>query len=79
MQRGLIAEHSRQHGVAAARPSPKGGECATYRLAEATTDTDTVPVRRRITVRTGHFLTTHGGDPPAGGCTVVGTCMGASS
>ena len=49
-----------QHRVAAARLGVQGGECAAYRLAQAAADTDTVPVRLRIVVRTGHFLTTRG-------------------
>ena len=55
VERGLVAQRSRQHGVAAARPSPKGRERGAHRLAQAAADTDTVPVRRRIVACTGHF------------------------
>ena len=75
MQRRAVAERPGQHGIAAARPGLQGGECAAYRLAQAAADTDAVPVRRRVVACAGHLLTAHRGDPSAGGCTVVGTCM----
>jgi hypothetical protein len=75
VERGLVAERSRQHSVAAARPSLEGGERGAHRLAQATADADTVPVRRRVAVCTGHILTDPRSEPPAGGCTVIGTCM----
>jgi hypothetical protein len=75
----LVAERSRQHGVAAARPSLEGGERAAHHLAQTTADADadTVPVRRRVVVCTGHILTDPRSEPPAGGRTVIGTCMAA--
>ena len=60
VERGPVAQRPGQHRVAAARLSLQGGECAAYRLAQAAADTDTVPVRLWIVVRTGHFLTTYG-------------------
>src|SRR5262249_22299136 len=69
-----VRQRPGQYGVAAARPGLQGGECGAYRLAQVAADADTVPVRRRVVGCAGHVLTTRGGDPPAGGCTVVGTC-----
>ena len=63
MQRGAIREGSRQHGITAAPLSLQGRERGAYRLTQAATDTDTVPVRGRITARTGHVLTTHAAGP----------------
>src|SRR6516162_10123000 len=75
VQRGAVRQRPGQHGVAAAGPGLQGGERAARRLAQVAADPDPVPVRRRVVACTGHVLTTGRGDPPAGGGTVVGTCM----
>src|SRR5215510_3391322 len=76
IQRGAVGERPGQHGVAAAGLSLQGGERGAYRLAQAAADTDPVPVRRPIGAGTGHVLTTHAVNRPAGGSTVTGTCTG---
>ena len=74
VQRRAVRQRPGQHGVAAARPGLQGGERAAYRLAQVAADADAVPLRRVVGCA-GHVLTTGRGDPPAGGGTVVGTCM----
>lgn len=54
IERSLVGEHARQHGVATPRPGLEGGECGAERLAQAAADTDLVAMRLRIAVRTGH-------------------------
>src|SRR5215475_11742818 len=75
VQRRAVRQRPGQHGVAAARPGLQGGECGAYRLAQVAADADPVPVRRRVVACAGHWLTTHGGDPSAGGGTAVRACM----
>ena len=74
VQRSAVGKRPGQQGVAATRLSLQGKEGGAYRLAQASADTDTEPVRLRIIVCTGHFLTAHEVNRPAGGCTVIGTC-----
>src|SRR6516225_5718176 len=77
VQRGAVRQRPGQHGVAAARTGLQGGECGAYGRAQAAADTDTDTVRRRVVGCAGHLLTTRRGESSAGGCTVVGTSMGA--
>jgi len=79
IQRGAVGERPGQHSVAAAGLSLQGRERGAYRLAQAAADTDPVPVRRPISVGTGHVLTMHAVNRPAGGSTVIGTCTGDPS
>jgi len=79
IQRGAAGERPGQHGVATAGPRLQGRERGAYRLAQAAADTDPVPVRRPISVGTGHILTTHPVNRPAGGSTVIRTCTGDPS
>src|SRR5215471_2659747 len=65
IQRGAVGQRPGQHGVAAAGLRLQGGERGADRLAQAAADTDPVPVRRLISVGTGHGLTTHPVDRPA--------------
>jgi hypothetical protein len=78
IQRGAVGERPGQHGVAAAGLSLQGRERGADRLAQAAADTDAVPVRRPISVGTGHGLTTHV-NRSAGGRMVTGTCTGDPS
>src|SRR5215470_8768763 len=77
VQRGAVGQRPGQHGVAAAGLSLQGRERGAYRLAQAAADTDPVPVRRPVSAGTGHILTTHPVNRPAGGSTAIGTCTGA--
>src|SRR5690348_6435705 len=79
IQRGAVGERPGQYGVAAAGLSLQGRERGAYRFAQAAADTDAVPVRRPISVGTGHVFTTHAVNRPAGGSTVIGTCTDAPS
>src|SRR5215468_9759481 len=75
IQRGAVGQRPGQHGVAAARPGLQGRERRAYRLAQAAADTDAVPAGGPA-VGTGHGLTAHAVNRPAGGSTVIGTCTG---
>src|SRR5215470_12535695 len=76
IQRGAVGQRPGQHGVAAAGLGLQGRECGAYRLAQAAADTDAIPVGRPVGVGTGHGLTPHTLNRPAGGSTVTGTGTG---
>jgi hypothetical protein len=65
-----------QHSVAAAGPSLQCRKSGAHRLAQEAANTDAGPVSRPIGVGTGHILTTHAVNQPAGGSTVTGICTG---
>ncbi len=54
VNRGLIGQHSRQHGVAAVHLGPQGGKRRTDRLAEPTADTDLVQLRLGLALLPSH-------------------------
>ena len=65
VQRSLVGQCSRQHGVLVPCLSLEGGERGAHRLAEAAADTDFVTPRLRIVACGVHVLTTHRtGQPP---------------
>ena len=59
VQRGLVRQRSRQHGVGPARPSPQGGERRAHSLAQMTAHRDLVTLRLRPTVRAGRVVMSH--------------------
>jgi hypothetical protein len=57
VQRGLVRQRSRKHGVPTARLSPQGGERGAHRLAQAPAHTDLVVPWLRPAMCAGHVVT----------------------
>lgn len=70
VQRSLVGQHARQHGIVAVRPGPEAGERAADRLAQATANTDLVPLGLSITMcSTCHVRTAPAKSRPPAGAT----------
>jgi hypothetical protein len=54
VQRRLIGQHARQHGVAAVGPGPEGGERGADRLTQLAADPDLVSLRPGLALRGHH-------------------------